>query len=158
MTRRQLGPAALLATGLGCSKPPAPAPSPAAPGQPAAKAGWQRQENWFSYTPAAQPDRVYFGRLLAHLRLPGKPASFGSDRILWLRFDNGSWRVETAPNYRGPLLPAPLSSELETFLTDTEEIYFWAFNVGDTPEFRKEAQELEQDLRAGKFISADEEP
>jgi len=157
VTRRQLWPAALLATAFGCSKSPS-APAPAAPEPPAAKAVWRREENWFSFTPAAQPDRVYFGRLLAHLRLPGKPANFGSDRILWLRFDNGRWNVETAPDYRGPLLPAPLAVELEPFLTEREEIYFWAFNVGDTPEFRLEAQKLEKDLLAGKFISADEEP
>jgi hypothetical protein len=157
VTRRQLGPLLLLPIATGCSRPPAP-PPPADPVKPAGNKAWRRDENWFSYTPAAQPDRVYFGRLLAHLRLPGKPAKFGSDRILWLRFDNGRWNVETATNYRGPLLPAPLAAALEPFLTEREEIYFWAFNVGDTPEFRQEAQKLEQDLLAGKFISADEEP
>ncbi len=158
MTRRRLWLAALLATGLGCSKPPAPTPPPSAPEPPVRKSIWRREENWFSHTPAAQPDRVYFGRLLAHLRLPGKPAHFGSDRILWLRFDKGGWIVETEPNYRGPLLPAPLAVELEPFLGDRDEIYFWAFNVGDTPEFRLEAQQLEKDLRDGRFISADEAP
>lgn len=158
MTRRQLWPGALLATGLGCSKPPVETPVPAAPEPPAPKSVWRRDENWFYHTPAAQPDRMYFGRMLAHLRLPGKPARFGSDRILWFRHDNGRWNVETAPNYRGPLLPSVLSAALEPFLTDPEEIYFWAFNFGDTPEFRREAETLEKDLRAGAFISGDEEP
>lgn len=156
MNRRHFWHAAWLPLSLACSRPPAPAPAKPLP--PAAERLWRRDENWFAYTPAAQPDRVYFGRLLAHLRLPGKPASFGSDRILWLRFVNDRWNVETAPNYRGPLLPAPVAAALEPFLTDREEIYFWAFNVGDTPEFRQEALKLEKDLRAGAFISADEEP
>jgi hypothetical protein len=156
MTRRDLLSVALVPLALSCSRSPAPAPPPAEP--PAPPSLWRRQENWFSHRPAAQPDRVYFGRLLAHLRLPGKPAAFGSDRILWLRFVNGRWAVETAPNYRGPLLPAPLATALEPFLTEPEEIYFWAFNVGDTPEFRQEALALEADLRASKFLSADEEP
>ena len=30
--------------------------------------------------------------------------------------------------------------------------------ITDTPEFRKEAETLEKDLRAGAFISGDEEP
>lgn len=156
MRRRELLAAAVFPCGLACSRPPAPASTEAAP--PATASVWRREENWFSHRPSAQPDRLYFGRLLAHLRLPGKPATFGSDRILWLRFDNGRWNVETAPNYRGPLLPAPLTAALEPFLADREEIYFWAFNVGDTPEFRQEALALEKDLRAGKFLSADEEP
>jgi hypothetical protein len=156
VTRRQLCPLLLLPLAAGCSRPPAP-PAPE-PVQPPAQNAWRRDESWFSYTPSAQPDRVYFGRLLAHLRLPSNPARLGSDRILWVRFVKTRWQAETAPNYRGPLIPEPLLAALEPFLTEPEEIYFWAFNVGDTPEFRQEALALEADLRAGKFLSADEEP